>query len=34
VGPLPEVDPALRAVHDAALPHYTRLRAQALHVET
>jgi hypothetical protein len=33
-GPLPEVDPALRAVHDAALPHYTRLRAQALHVET
>ncbi len=29
-GPLPPVDLALTAVHDAALPHYTRLRAEAL----
>lgn len=31
-GPLPQVDPALRAVHDAALPHYERLRAASLRI--
>ena len=32
-GPVPPVDPGLRAVHDAALPHYEHLRAQALRLD-
>ncbi|WP_323770020.1 HAD family hydrolase [Antarctobacter sp.] len=31
-GPLPGVDPALRAVHDAALPHYQRMQAETLRI--
>lgn len=31
-GPLPLVDAALAAVHDAALPHYQRMRAETLRI--